>query len=107
MAHRHCISSPVDSDSAEDMMDMDDNDDNNDDSDSMASASSRETNLMNSANYRKDSKNDTSNLTGLLTGDKHLSEYYINIMTDSDEFLLQYNEYVSNSQKLLDCIEQE
>ncbi|OAT14320.1 hypothetical protein BDBG_17996 [Blastomyces gilchristii SLH14081] len=63
-------------------MDMDDNDDDNDDSDSMASASSRETNLMNSANYRKDSKNDTSNLTGLLTGDKHLSEFCTCIKLD-------------------------
>ncbi|OAT02934.1 uncharacterized protein BDCG_17839 [Blastomyces dermatitidis ER-3] len=107
MAHQHCISSPVDSDSAEDMMNVNDNDDDNDDSDGIASDSSREINLTDSANYRKDSKNDISNLTDLLTGDKHLSEYYINIMTDSDEFLLQYNKYVSNSQKLLDCIKQE
>ncbi|EQL33561.1 hypothetical protein BDFG_04487 [Blastomyces dermatitidis ATCC 26199] len=107
MARRLCIPSPVDSDSAEDMMDMDDDDGDDDDSDGTASDSSEETNLMNPANYREDSKNDTSNLAGLLAGDKHLPEYYMNMMTDPDESLLQYNEYMSNSQKLLDHIKQE
>ncbi|KAL2375977.1 hypothetical protein RJZ90_007801, partial [Blastomyces dermatitidis] len=94
-------------DSEEDPMDVNDDDGDDDDSDGMASDSSGETDLTDSADYEEDSKNDVRDLADLLAGDKHLSEYYMNMMTDSDEFLLQYNEYISNSQKLLDHIKQE
>ncbi|KAL2368719.1 hypothetical protein RJ035_007449 [Blastomyces gilchristii] len=97
MARRHCVSSPVDSDSEEDPMDMDDGDGDDDDSDGMASDFSGETDLTDPADYGEDSKNDARDLAGLLTGDEHLPEYYMNMMTDPDRSLLQYNEYMSNS----------
>ncbi|KAL2372712.1 hypothetical protein RJZ57_002838 [Blastomyces gilchristii] len=75
MAHRHRVPSPIDSDSEEDTMDVDDDDGKDDDSDGTASDSSGETDLTDSVDYRKDSKNDISNLTDLLTGDEHLSEF--------------------------------
>ncbi|KAK2796019.1 hypothetical protein FQN50_009639, partial [Emmonsiellopsis sp. PD_5] len=47
------------------------NDSNNDDSDDTAFNFSGETDLMDPANYRKDVKNDISNLTDLLMNNKH------------------------------------
>ncbi|KAL2373336.1 hypothetical protein RJ035_006031 [Blastomyces gilchristii] len=107
MARRHRIPSPVDSDSEEDMMDVDDSDGDDDDSDGTASDSGGETDLTDPVDYREDGKNDASNLAGLLAGDEHLPEYYMEMMTDPDGSLLQYNEYAPSSWKLLDCIEQE
>ncbi|KKZ63957.1 hypothetical protein EMCG_01711 [[Emmonsia] crescens] len=95
--------SPVDSDSdsGEDTMDVDDGDGDDDDSDGTASDSSGETNLTDPADYREDGKNDASDLAGLLAGNKHLPELY------GYRSSLQYNEYMPNSRKLLDRIEQE
>ncbi|EQL30678.1 hypothetical protein BDFG_06832 [Blastomyces dermatitidis ATCC 26199] len=109
MAGRRRVPSPVNSYSEEDQMDVNNSDGDNDYSDAMASDfnSSEETDLMDPADYREDSKNDTSDLTGLLAGDEHLSEYYVNMMTNSDRSLLQYNEYMPNSWKLLNRVEQE
>ncbi|ODH12770.1 hypothetical protein ACO22_07933, partial [Paracoccidioides brasiliensis] len=92
--------------SEKDTMNVNNNDDNNNDSNDIVFNFSRKTDLTDSIDYRKDSKNDVSNLTNLLADDKHLSEYYIQMMIDSDEFLLQYNEHTSHSPKLLNHIEQ-
>ncbi|OJD11103.1 hypothetical protein AJ78_08053 [Emergomyces pasteurianus Ep9510] len=111
MARRRRVPSPVDSDSGEDTMDVDvdedDGDGDDDDSDGTASDSSGETDLTDPADYGEDGKNDASDLTGLLAGDEHLPEYYMDMMTDPDGSLLQYDEYAPNSRKLLDRIEQE
>ncbi|EQL29754.1 hypothetical protein BDFG_07648 [Blastomyces dermatitidis ATCC 26199] len=104
MTRRHCVPSPIDSDSEEDLMDVDDGDHDDDDSDGTASDSSEETDLTDPADYGEDGKNDARDLAGLLVSDEHLSEYYMNMMTDSDRSLLQYNKYTPNSQKLLDHI---
>ncbi|KKZ66482.1 hypothetical protein EMCG_07786 [[Emmonsia] crescens] len=108
MTYQHCVSSLINSDSEKDMMyvNMSDDNCNDDDSDDTAFNFSEETDLMNTADYREDSKNDISDLTDLLTGNEHLSEYYMKMMTDSDRFLLQYDEYMSNSLKLLNCMKQ-
>ncbi|EER42759.1 conserved hypothetical protein [Histoplasma capsulatum H143] len=90
-----------------DSMDMDDDDNDGYESDSIASKSSKKTNLTDSADYGEDSEKDTSNLAGLLTDDEHPLEYYMEMMADTNESLLQYNEYAANSLKLLNCIEQE
>ncbi|ODH46232.1 hypothetical protein GX48_07678 [Paracoccidioides brasiliensis] len=55
-------------------MNINNNDDDNDDSNDTVFNFSRKTDLTDSIDYRKDSKNNISNLTNLLADDKHLSD---------------------------------
>lgn len=115
MARRRSVPSLVNCDSEDDSeketMDVDD-DDNSDDT---ASDSSRETDLTDPADFGEDRpaddgedcQNDAEDLAGLLADDEHPPEYYMEIMNNLDESLLQYDEYAPNSLKLLDRIEQE
>ncbi|EGC42806.1 conserved hypothetical protein [Histoplasma capsulatum var. duboisii H88] len=89
-----------------DPMDMNDDDNNGYESNGTASKSSKKTDLMNSADYEKDSEEDTSNLASLLADDKHPLKHYMEMMANTNRSLLQYNEYTANSLKLLNCIEQ-
>ncbi|PGG95772.1 hypothetical protein GX51_08125 [Blastomyces parvus] len=79
MTHRRRReASPTINDSEEDTTD------DKDDSYGTASDSSRDIDPTDSADYREDSKNDECDLTGLLAGDEHLPEYYMEMMADLD-----------------------